>query len=80
MNKFGVTPKKLLELQNLMSLLSIQESDLIEKFVRSSGSGGQHLNKTASCVYLKHLPSGLEVKCQKERSQALNRFFARKIL
>ena len=80
MNKFGVTAKKDHELQNRMAALNINEADIIEKFVRSSGAGGQHLNKTASCVFLKHIPSGIEVKCQKERSQALNRFFARRIL
>ena len=48
--------------------------------MRSSCPGGQKTNKTATCVYLKHLPTGIEVKCQKERSQALNRFLARRIL
>lgn len=80
MNKFGVSPKKYSELQAHMAKLNITETELVEKFVRSSGAGGQHLNKTASCVYLRHLPSGIEVKCQKERSQSLNRFFARRIL
>jgi protein subunit release factor B len=48
--------------------------------MRSSGPGGQKVNKTSSCVYLKHLPTGIEVKCQKERSQVLNRYLARKLL
>jgi protein subunit release factor B len=56
------------------------ESDLRETFVRSSGPGGQKVNKTSSCVFLVHLPTGLSVKCQQERSQALNRFRARRIL
>lgn len=60
--------------------LGILESDLHERFVRGSGSGGQKVNKTASAVYLKHMPSGLEVKSQKSRSQANNRFFARREL
>jgi len=63
-----------------MEKLGLRESDLIEKFVRSQGKGGQNVNKLSTCVYLKHLPTGLEVKCQQERSQALNRFIARRIL
>jgi len=63
-----------------MDLLGIKETDLEEKFIRSSKKGGQKVNKTSSCVYLKHKPTGIEVKCQEERSQALNRFFARRIL
>ncbi len=63
-----------------MQRLGIREADLDEKFIRSSGKGGQKVNKASSCVYLKHRPSGIEVKCQRERSQALNRFLARRIL
>ena len=61
-----------------MRKLNIHESDFEEKFIRSSGKGGQKVNKTSSCVYLKHLPTGIEVKCQDERYQALNRFLARR--
>ncbi|MFA5271261.1 MAG: peptide chain release factor-like protein [Candidatus Omnitrophota bacterium] len=60
--------------------LNIREEDIIEKFIRAKGPGGQHINKTSSCVYLKHIPTGIEVKCQKERSQAANRCVARKLL
>ena len=67
-------------LYDRMERLDINESDIIERFVRSSGAGGQKVNKTSTCVYLKHIPSGIEVKCQKERSQVLNRFLARRIL
>ena len=67
-------------LHDRMKRLGINESDIIERFIRSSGAGGQKVNKTSTCVYLKHIPSGIEVKCQKERSQALNRFLARRIL
>lgn len=68
------------ELANRMQKLGIQESDLLEKFILGSGSGGQKINKTSSCVYLKHLPSGIEVKCQSTRSRELNRLYARREL
>lgn len=77
---FGVTAKKQAELEARMAALELREEDLEEKYVRSSGPGGQKVNKTASCVYLKHAPTGLEVKMQRERSQALNRYYARKRL
>ena len=63
-----------------MALLGVGEQDLDERFVHASGRGGQHVNKSSSCVYLKHLPSGLEVKCMESRSQSLNRFLARRYL
>lgn len=63
-----------------MNELGIKENELVEKFIRGGGSGGQKINKTSSCVYLQHPPSGLEVKCQKDRSRSLNRYYARKIL
>ena len=77
---FGVTQKKQEELEARMARLGLREQDIQERYVRSSGPGGQKVNKTASCVYLKHLPSGLEVKMQRERSQGLNRYYARKRL
>lgn len=67
-------------LEKRMQRLGILERDLEESFVRSAGAGGQKVNKSASCVYLKHLPTGLEVKCQISRFQVDNRFFARRIL
>ena len=63
-----------------METLGIQEKDFVEKFVRSSGKGGQKVNKTSTCVYLKHIPTGIEVKCMKDRSQSINRFLARREL
>jgi len=76
----GVTAKKQAELEARMASLDLCEKDLEEKYVRSSGPGGQKVNKTSSCVLLTHLPSGLQVKMQKERSQPLNRYHARKRL
>ena len=63
-----------------MMELGIAESEFEESFIRSSGPGGQKVNKSSSCVYLVHIPSGLAVKCQRERSQSLNRYLARKLL
>jgi len=80
MAKTAVRPEKQDALKQRMEQLGIFEKDILEKFVRSQGKGGQNVNKTSTCVYLKHLPTGIEVKCQKERSQSLNRFFARRVL
>ena len=78
--KLSVTKEKSNALKKRMNDLDINESDLEERFIKASGPGGQKVNKTSACVHLKHAPSGIEVKCQKERSQALNRFFARRLL
>ncbi len=77
---FPVRPEKEKDLLDRMARLGIKDTDLEEKFIRSQGKGGQKVNKAATCVYLKHLPTGIEVKCQRERSQAINRFLARRIL
>jgi protein subunit release factor B len=74
---FPIRPEKEKLLKEKMLSLGIREDDLAESFVRSGGKGGQKVNKTSTCVYLKHLPSGTEIKCQKDRSQALNRYHAR---
>jgi peptide chain release factor len=79
-NVFGVSEEKAAALKARMEELGIFDQDLRESFVRSGGRGGQNVNKTSTCVHLKHLPTGIEVKCQQERSQPLNRFIARKIL
>ncbi|MGH2611536.1 MAG: peptide chain release factor family protein [Rhabdochlamydiaceae bacterium] len=68
------------ELRRKMRELGIYEEDLIEKFILGSGRGGQNLQKTSSCVYLKHIPTGIEIKCQRERSRDMNRYFARRDL
>jgi peptide chain release factor len=77
---FAVSEEKNRWLRERMETLNIQEKDIEEKFVRSSGHGGQNVNKTSTCVYLKHIPTGTEVKCMKDRSQSINRFFARREL
>lgn len=80
MPKFGVSPEKEKELLRRMLSCAIREDDLEEQFISSGGPGGQKVNRTATCVRLKHVPTGLEVKMQKARSQALNRFYARRRL
>ena len=80
MPKFPVTEKKEKELLLEMETLGIKESDIEEHFIRCSGHGGQKINKTSTGVYLKHIPTGIEIKYTKERSQGLNRFFARRLL
>ena len=80
MSRFAISKKKEDALRQKMEELGIFEKDIKEKFIRSGGKGGQNVNKVATCVYLKHLPTKIEVKCQQERSQALNRFLARRIL
>ncbi len=78
--EFGVSAGKANALALLMRRLGIREEDIEERFVRAAGPGGQNVNKTATAVFLRHRPSGIEVKCQKTRSQALNRFLARRLL
>jgi protein subunit release factor B len=77
---FAVSEGKNRLLQEMMAALGVREEDIAESFIRSSGRGGQHVNKTSSCVYLRHLPTGLEVKCGTDRSQSVNRFLARREL
>ncbi len=77
---FPVSEEKNRWLKEKMEALGIHEKDIEEKFIRSSGRGGQKVNKTSTCVYLKHLPTGIEVKSMRERNQSLNRFLARREL
>ncbi len=72
-----ITSEKWQLLFKRMLKIGIHENDLQEKFTLGSGSGGQKINKSNSCVYLKHLPSNTVVKCQQERSRELNRYYAR---
>ncbi|MCH9621100.1 MAG: Peptide chain release factor 2 [Chlamydiia bacterium] len=68
------------KLEKEMQEAGIYEEDLEEQFILGSGSGGQKINKTASTVFLKHIPTGLSVRCGKDRLQSHNRFFARRML
>lgn len=63
-----------------LAALGIREDDLEESFVHAGGKGGQNVNKVATCVVLMHRPSGMFVKCQRERSQGQNRLIARALL
>lgn len=74
------SPEKSSALEQRMESLGIDPADLLEKFVRGSGAGGQKINKTSNCVFLKHMPSGIAIKCQIERSREMNRFLARREL
>jgi len=75
-----VSPKKEKALRERMKALDILEKDLEESFIRSGGRGGQKVNKSSSSVFLRHTPTGVEIKCQKGRSQTLNRYYARFLL
>ncbi len=80
MGKFGVSVEKEEALLQKMNELGVLEADIDEKFIRSGGPGGQNVNKVATCVQLKHIPTGIIVKIQKDRSQGINRFLARRSL
>lgn len=75
-----ISSDKITDLEQRMAALGIVEADLLEKFVRGSGAGGQKINKTSNCVFLKHLPTGVCIKCQMDRSREMNRFLAKREL
>jgi len=78
--RFGVSSDKEAAIEARLAAVGVKPEDLVEKFIHSGGPGGQNVNKTSTAVYLKHVPTGIEVKVQQERSQALNRFIARRLL
>jgi peptide chain release factor len=80
MSTFPVSPEKASQLSERMGKLGVTENDLDETFIRSSGNGGQNVNKTSTCVQLTHRPTGIQVRCQETRQQGLNRFIARRLL
>lgn len=80
MGLFSVTPEKEQELRVRMAAAGLREEDLEEEFIRSGGPGGQKVNRSSTCVRLRHRPTGLEVKMQQARSQGMNRFYARRRL
>lgn len=76
----AIQEKKVQALREEFEKHGLREVDIEEKFIRGSGKGGQKVNKTSSTVYLKHLPSGIEIKCGEERERETNRFLARRLL
>lgn len=80
MPEFPVSPRKVAELYADFAKLGLKEEDFEEQFIRAGGNGGQNVNKVSTCVVLTHKASGLIVRCQQERTQGLNRFFARRLM
>lgn len=64
------------EIEARLAAVDARSADVDERFVRGTGAGGQKINKTSSTVWLRHRPTGIEVRCQRERSQVVNRELA----
>jgi protein subunit release factor B len=64
------------DVRRRLAALGVPPADVEERFVRGTGPGGQKINKTSSCVWLRHGPTGIETRCQRERSQVVNRALA----
>ena len=73
-------PEKIKQIKENMHRLGIKEPDIAEKFIVPSSKGGQKANKTHNAVYLKHLPTGIEVTCRETRDRETNSFLARRLL
>ena len=80
MSVYPISEQKNHELKEAMRRLGLKEQDFSENFIRSGGHGGQNVNKVSTCVVIRHIPTGIEVRCQRERSQALNRYLAKRLL
>lgn len=80
MSNSSISSEKWKVLEERLLKLGIRAEDLEERFVRSSGHGGQNVNKVSTCVVLIHRPSGLSVRCQEARTQGMNRYLARRRL
>jgi peptide chain release factor len=72
--------QRLAELDQRLAELGVSADDLVERFTRAGGPGGQHVNKTSTAVQLRHTESSLEVRAESERSQLRNRVAAREQL
>ncbi len=75
-----ISQEKIQQLKEKMQKLGISEKDIVEKFILSGKKGGQKANKSHNAVYLKHIPTGIEVKCNETRERETNRFLARRLL
>jgi protein subunit release factor B len=80
LRRVPLSGEKARALEERLARLGVRADDLEESFVHSGGKGGQNVNKVATCVVLVHRPSGIAIKCQRERTQGANRLIARRML